>query len=485
MGFIFTVTLMCNTVFASGGEGNFISSDEEVFSSDENVENQNHMEKIISDGKEEFVSMPTDVRLQEQEFDLLLVEGVTVEQFEQASYCLSEDISISAIPEIGLIHIVLPHSIQKDVFLSDETIQSYVYIQGEMPDIQLPQEPVGTVDLDNVNLGNTGRSLYSEITDEELFDLMAWHVDEVTDSRASLEISKGAGSRIALIDSGIDVNHPILEGKINVANSLSYVEGESSIQDTNGHGTSVAGIIAQIAPAAEMTAYRVIGDKDGNSEWTIEALLQAVEDGNDIINMSLGTYKCKDIDSEMLTIASFDRAVQYAEYKDVVVVSSAGNKALNLDQYYETEHIKHLPGGLNGVVTISSSYEETLASYSNYGSNVDYCAPGGDTTYTDDGLVDISRWVYCLYPTNKDNGLASLGVPQGYSLSCGTSLAAPQVTAALADILAVAPTSSTDELVEYLHNGTKDLGESGYDIQFGNGKIDIESSLKIMCENVK
>lgn len=161
-------------------------------------------------------------------------------------------------------------------------------------------------------------------------------------------------------------------------------------------------MIAQIAPESVITVYKVIGEETGESDWTISAIIQAANNGNDIINMSLGTYKCDDVESELLTIEAYERAVQYAEEKECLVVASAGNKALDLDQYYEKEGIKHLPGGIEATITISSVHKNSLATYSNFGSNIDFSAPGGDLVYVD-GLLDLNQWIYILYPIHITN----------------------------------------------------------------------------------
>ena len=197
--------------------------------------------------------------------------------------------------------------------------------------IRMKLNPLGTVSLNKLNV-DVPKKLRARMTDEEMFDAMAWHVDEITNNRKSLDITKGKGVKIALIDSGVDISHPVLAGKINMQDSYSYVTNEPSIRDDNGHGTGVAGVIAQIAPESVITVYKVIGEETGESDWTISAIIQAANNGNDIINMSLGTYKCDDVESELLTIEAYERAVQYAEEKECLVVASAGNKALDLDQ---------------------------------------------------------------------------------------------------------------------------------------------------------
>lgn len=412
--------------------------------------------------------------------DVILNEGYTVEQFEEIINEYYPEIAMSSTPEIQLIHLMLPTDMGVDSFLGDEKVQPYIYIKGELPDISVPQNPLGSVELSKTNFSDYNQARM-RMTEEELFDTMAWHVDEVTNDRISLDISTGEGAKVGIIDSGVDAEHPILSGKINTSISRSYVEGESCLQDNNGHGTGVAGIVAQIAPEAEMIVYKVIGANTGDSAWTIEAIIQAAKDQCNVVNMSLGTYKCEDVESELLTIEAFERAIEYAETQECVVVASAGNKALDLDQYYQTEHIIHLPGGIESAVTVSSKHKTSLASYSNFGSDIDLCASGGDLTYTEEGMLDLSQWIYCLYPTNMDNGLEALGVPQGYSFNCGTSLAAPIVSASYADVWSYYLKNEREVSMEYvlkdIINGVDDLGLAGEDTYLGVGAVNLYKSL--------
>lgn len=412
-------------------------------------------------------------------FEVLLDKQYSIEQFEQTVTNLYPGVVLSAVEEIMLIHIELPESVEKEEFLNNKEIREFIYVQGELPDISIPLNPLGTVSLNKLNV-DVLKKLRARMTDEEMFDAMAWHVDEITNNRKSLDITKGKGVKIALIDSGVDISHPVLAGKINMQDSYSYVTNEPSIRDDNGHGTGVAGVIAQIAPESVITVYKVIGEETGESDWTISAIIQAANNGNDIINMSLGTYKCDDVESELLTIEAYERAVQYAEEKECLVVASAGNKALDLDQYYENEGIKHLPGGIEATITISSVHKNSLATYSNFGSNIDFSAPGGDLAYVD-GLLDLNQWIYILYPTTLDNGLSSLGVPQGYTFNCGTSLSSPAVTAGIADLLSYSLENKQDlnmkEIVEVLIEGANDIGTPGKDNCFGYGVANIYNSI--------
>ncbi len=272
----------------------------------------------------------------------------------------------------------------------------------------------------------------------------------------------------------------MLINSINLTDAKSFVTDDTSVNDTNGHGTMVAGIIKQIAPGAKITPYKVMGDYDGDSAWVLMALIEAVDDGNDIINLSLGTYKCKDIKSERLIIKAFERAMQYAIKNDVIVVASSGNLGLDLDSYYKSEHMIHLPGGVKDVNTVSAVAGGVLTSYSNFGSDIQFCAPGGDLNYID-GYLDLNSLIYCLYPTSMDNGLSTIGIPQGYTFSYGTSLSAPCVSAGLADVLYYY--GSKDEKVKSkdiekaLSIGTIDLGKKGKDPYYGEGQINIYNTL--------
>lgn len=416
-----------------------------------------------------------------KEIDLLLNENASVEEVTNAIKKIHPNIQVTEYEEVSLLHLELPKSVSKSDIVTNKVVKSEIELVGNTPDIELGRTDLGgTTYLGQVAPRRNQTYLQQRMSDEEIFDLMGWHVDQVTEGRRSLEISKGVGVKVALIDSGVDYKHPVLADSIDLTNAKSFIEGDNSVADTNGHGTAVAGIIKQVAPSATITPYRVIGDSSGDSLWTINAIIDAVNDGNDIINASLGTYKCKDIKSEQLIIKAYKRAIKYAEKNDVIVVASAGNMGLNLDEKYKTEHIQHLPGDLKGVNAVSAVMDKQIASYSNYGSNIQYCAPGGELRYVD-GYIDLSSWIYCLYPTNLDNGLSAQGIPQGYSFSFGTSLSAPIVSAGAADVLSYYRSNykkvKSKDIEKALAKGAEDLGIKGKDSYYGQGQINLYNSL--------
>jgi subtilisin family serine protease len=113
--------------------------------------------------------------------------------------------------------------------------------------------------------------------------------------------NKGAGIKVAVLDTGIDLTHPAFAGKL--LPGYDFVDGDSDPTEVPcsptpcsttsvafGHGTHVAGLIALVAPSAKIIPYRVLDVNGEGNAWVLaEALARAVVDGADVINMSLGT----------------------------------------------------------------------------------------------------------------------------------------------------------------------------------------------------
>ena len=166
----------------------------------------------------------------------------------------------------------------------------------------------------------------------------------------------GTGIKIAVIDTGVDYNHPDLfgwgpDGK--VIGGYNFIkEGEPPL-DTNGHGTQVAGVIAAdgeksgVAPKAKILAYKVSENGEGvSSELIIRAIQKAIEDDADIINISLGVNK---------TNAKIERGINEALEKEIFVVVAAGNDGPKLNTIGS-------PGRNFGSVTVGATYNNLTSS---------------------------------------------------------------------------------------------------------------------------
>ena len=166
----------------------------------------------------------------------------------------------------------------------------------------------------------------------------------------------GSGIKVAVIDTGVDFNHPDLfrwgeDGK--VIGGYNFIQEGQPPLDTNGHGTQVAGVIAAdgqitgIAPKAKILAYKVSENGEGvSSDLIIRAIEKAIEDEADIINISLGVNK---------TNTKIDRAVNLALEKEIFVVTAAGNDGPGLKTIGS-------PGRNAGSVTVGATYNNLTSS---------------------------------------------------------------------------------------------------------------------------
>src|SRR3990167_7486185 len=166
----------------------------------------------------------------------------------------------------------------------------------------------------------------------------------------------GTGIKIAVIDTGVDYNHPDLfgfgkDGK--VIGGYDFVDNDNSPIDTNGHGTEVAGIIAAdgqlqgVAPKSKILAYRVSENGESvSSDLIIKAIEQAILDEADIINISLGVN---------LTNKKIDNTVNKAVEQGIIVVAAAGNNGPDLGTIGS-------PGINPNTITVGATYNNITAS---------------------------------------------------------------------------------------------------------------------------
>jgi subtilisin len=143
-------------------------------------------------------------------------------------------------------------------------------------------------------------------------ELPAWSLDaartaelasrwpQPVDRRWAFGDRRGAGVRVAIVDSGIDPAHPLVGGPIQRAVFASLDEErratvhDDDAGDVSGHGTACAGIIRALAPACELTSVRVLGaDLTGGGEALVAGLRWAVRERHDVVNLSLSTTKAR------------------------------------------------------------------------------------------------------------------------------------------------------------------------------------------------
>jgi subtilisin family serine protease len=216
--------------------------------------------------------------------------------------------------------------------------------------------------------------------------------------------------------------------------------------DQNGHGTSVAGLIGatgnnEIGVAGLAFGCRIMNLRAGTSLGFLEeddvaaAMVYAVENGAQIINMSFGD----EVASPLLR-----DVVQFAYSQNCVLVASAGNA--------NTERI-HFPSGFAETISVGATdFEDELAGFSNFGSSVDVVAPGVN-----------------LLTTTRGNQ---------YGAFSGTSASAPLVSGLAALVLSKIPQLSNESVKGLITTTTDDVGETGWDRLFASGRANALKALK-------
>lgn len=334
---------------------------------------------------------------------------------------------------------------------------------------RLQLDSLNGMDIIDSSKKGTDRSLSEQLP--EYYMNWGWNVRDVTSNLKSHHQSKGSIlTTIAIIDSGIDDNHPALSQNI-VPGGRSFVPGEEGTKDQTGHGTMVAGMIAakgkisSIAPSIGIVPYKVFGRGASESEWVIKAIKQATKDDVDVINLSLGTYKDPTNKEDAKVIKAYEKAIKYAHNNGVVVIASSGTDGYSMDNQDELakrignmKRAIHLPGGLKNTITVGATNRLLQPTdYSNYGKKVDLSAPAGDygPDWSTSGIADIKSFVLTTYPTYLPQSPISqaLDLDQGYEFMIGTSLASPQVAAVAALLIDVAKSKGIDlspDTVEHL-----------------------------------
>ncbi|WP_223594285.1 S8 family serine peptidase [Neobacillus bataviensis] len=357
-----------------------------------------------------------------------------------------------------------------------------------------------------------------------------WDIRHLTNEGKSFAIEKGGNGTthkavVGVIDTGIDFNHPDLKanflGGQNMVPAGGYTGNDSSetgdktdVKDRAGHGTHVAGSIAGngkikgVGPGLGIRSYRVFAATGGAPTGPIVGgIIAAANDKVDVINMSIGGFdnlkyyyngtRYNDIADVLL----WKRAIKYAVNKNVTVVTSAGNESLNYaDKKSLTDYMNaaygdanlvftgvaiETPGGLPGVITVSSSNKwstDQLAFYSNYGNSfIDVAAPGGDNgpDYVATGDLNKRDFTYralSTWPTYLDPYF-TMDTNEGYAYLHGTSMASPKV-AGIAGVIKAAHPNYTPAQVEALIEKTAlDYGKKGHDELFGSGEANAYTAL--------
>ncbi len=330
----------------------------------------------------------------------------------------------------------------------------------EVPDLAAAQAaltgtPLVEVAEPSMEFHATGFLPSMRFPDDPMYDKQ-WNF-EMVGAKRGWRAGGGRGVKVAVIDTGVSVVAD-LEGTT-VSKGATFVPLTRSAKDDHGHGTHVAGTIAQtthnglgvagIAPEVEIIPLKALAAYGGGrSEWIAAAIDEAVDQGADVINMSLGGSRS----------AVIENAVDKAMAAGVVVVAAAGNSG--------REGISS-PASVPGVIAVSATGPgDELAPYSSWGKGVIISAPGGDKRTAGGGILQDTID----------------GKSHAFKEFQGTSMATPHVAGAAAVLLSAGAADRRD--VGRLLLGTAtDRGTDGYDTKYGHGRLDIASAVSTIKLN--
>jgi subtilisin family serine protease len=293
------------------------------------------------------------------------------------------------------------------------------------------------INITNENINSSNKKL------NDTYYNMQWSIGFTRSDIAWGLINQKKEIKVAVVDSGVDYNNPDLKGRVLTKLGFNFIGNNYDTMDDLGHGTEVAGIIAAqagnnqgitgiVGPLdVKIIPVKVLDSKGrGPSDIVAKGIIYAVDEGADIINVSI------DFDEHDTDIQN---ALKYANNEKVLVVVAAGNSNSNCDNYS--------PAGDDGsytVAAITDNYQK--AYFSSFGTGVSIAAPG----------IDI------LTTTLKGK----------YEEESGTSMSAPIVSGIAAMIKAANPNLTSVDIANILNSTAKDVLKKGKDPSSGYGLVD-------------
>lgn len=388
--------------------------------------------------------------------------------------------------------------------LSNENNTSIIINDDRNETIQVVEtnvsEPMVNIEINSSSEGNnsiiinndtneTVQTIENNITEnkskliQELYFNEQWYLEEnVTfydenniDANASIHFGTrynytGKGVKIAVIDDGLDITHPELNGSIVATYEITTHTTNVAHSSLFGHhGTAVTGIIGAndngigIKGIASESQIIFLKHREGMSDSeTIELFNKANEFGAEIINCSWGTYDVSEAVKEVIQ----NLTVTGRNGKGIIIVFATGNDA---------QEMGNDESAIPEVIAVSATDKDNLrAWYSNYGENLDVLAPGG----FDIGITTLDDM--------GENGVGTLNddylLAKDENSFIGTSASAPIVSGVIALMLEKNPNMTRIEVEEALKNKSDKIGNldyvDGFNAYYGYGKINVAKLLE-------
>lgn len=347
----------------------------------------------------------------------------------------------------------------RDSFQSSDGEFSFITVKSKEEYLEIIRKVPGVL---NVEPNYIYRALETTPNDTRYSD-QSWHY-EMIELPKVWDVTTGSKTVVvAVLDTGVRFDHPDLIGI--------FYQGYDVIEEDNdptdvpsptnemSHGTHVSGTIAALTNNGKGVAgitwggsngmkimpVRILDyDGAGTASWIAKGIVYAVDHGANILNMSLGGGGNSTI---------LEQAVDYAYGNGVIIVCASGNESAPV--LYPAAYDSTLAIGAVGP-------SMNRANYSNYGPEVDFVAPGGDSSNIPDSLI-----LSTVYTVNGGND---------YNYMAGTSMAAPHVSGVIAILMSQGYTG-VDEIYDLLKDTSIDLGLPGHDDFYGWGLVQAYDAL--------
>jgi subtilisin family serine protease len=334
-----------------------------------------------------------------------------------------------------------------------------------------------------------------------------WGVDRVHAPAAWAAGYTGSHDTVvAVIDTGIAWNHPDLAPNVIFTTCIAAAPGCNPYPSLSYHGTHVAGTVAAafdggrvvgVGPNLALASYNTFEDIPGcgvctysDTRWA--AMIDAADQGFDVINMSLGGYGVyggQGTNDLATYVAAEKRVANYVNQNGTTIVASAGNGGVDLNG-----NLIHTPGDIPQIINTAATglqpsprYPtpggyDILAFYSNYGAPVTVAAPGGDCgepfdctgNTTDPDYAYYEYFVLSTYVVPDPTCAETYSCPVGYAWVAGTSMASPHVSGVAGLIKDANPKLSPQQVRSIIKSTAEDLGDRQ---SFGHGMVDAAAAV--------
>ena len=299
--------------------------------------------------------------------------------------------------------------------------------------------------LDSLRRNPRVASVDEDVKVQIIEETVPWGTERIG-ARVLHSQNKGWGVRVAILDTGIDLDHPDLR----VAGDVSFVWETTSGDDDHGHGTMVAGVVAAldndigvvgVAPEAELYSVKVLNsDGDGVMSWILSGIEWAVDNNMQVINMSFGGS----LNMPATVIEAMERAYQ----SGIILVAGAGNSGTGTI---------FSPARYEPIIAVGAiDQQDARADFSCTGATLELMAPG--------------------------TGVQTTSLNGGFGSGSGTSFSTPHVTGVAALLIASGVTSNI-EVRQILQGTAEDLGAGGWDSNYGCGLVNAAQAMAVVSTN--